>query len=115
MRTDRVSLVKIDCSRITDWPSFHEEFNRVFQFPAFYGRNMNAWIDCLSSLDIPEEEMTSIHCEAGKVLTIELEHAGDFMVRCPEQYAAIVECSAFVNWRRIEQGEAAVLALAYRV
>jgi hypothetical protein len=108
-----VSLKKIDCDRITDWPSFHEEFNRVFQFSAFYGRNMDAWIDCMSSLDAPEDEMTSIHCEPGKILTIELERVKPFMVRCPEQYSAIVECSAFVNWRRIEQGQPAVLALSY--
>lgn len=67
----------------------------------------------MSSLDASEDEMTSIHCEPGMVLTIELEHVKAFMVRCPEQYAAIVECSAFVNWRRIEQGLPAVLALSY--
>jgi len=57
--------------------------------------------------------MTSIHCEPGTVLTVELENVKPFMARCPEQYAAIVECSAFVNWRRIQQGEPAVLALSY--
>jgi RNAse (barnase) inhibitor barstar len=108
-----VTLATVDCDRITDWPSFHDEFNRVFQFPAFYGRNMNAWIDCMSSLDAPEEEMTSIHCEQGKVLTLELKNVKSFMARCPEQYAAIIECSALVNWRRIEQGEPTVLALSY--
>jgi hypothetical protein len=33
--------------------------------------------------------------------------------RCPEQYRAVVDCCAFVNWRRIEVGEPAVLALSY--
>jgi len=113
MTTMLISLAKIECDRITDWPSFHEEFNRVFQFPAFYGCNMNAWIDCMTSLDAPEDDMTSVHCEPGKVLTIELVRAKPFMARCPEQYAAIVECSAFVNWRRIEHGKSAVLALSY--
>ncbi len=108
-----VSLAKIECDRITDWPSFHDEFNRVFCFPTFYGRNMDAWIDCMSSLDAPEEEMTSIHCEPGKVLTVELENVKPFMARCSEQYAAIIECSAFVNWRRIERGLPAVIALSY--
>ena len=35
-------------SKITDWKSFHDECAAVFGFPDFYGRNMNAWIDCLT-------------------------------------------------------------------
>ena len=111
----KASLVKIDCRNINDWDSFHDEFNRVFGFPDFYGRNMNAWIDCMTSIDTPDEEMTNIHCETGRVLTIELENVREFKKRCPEQYAAIVECSSFVNWRRIEVGEGAVLALSFKV
>jgi RNAse (barnase) inhibitor barstar len=108
-----VSFAKIDCSKITDWQSFHDEFARVFGFPAFYGRNMNAWIDCMTYLDQPEDGMTSIHCEPGRVLTIELENVKDFKIRCPEQFSAIIECSAFVNWRRIEMGQQPVLALSF--
>jgi RNAse (barnase) inhibitor barstar len=109
------TLVNIECKRIRDWPSFHDEFHRVFQFPAFYGRNMNAWIDCMSSLDAPEEKMTNLHIEPGQVLTLALEDAESFKTKCPEQYAAIVECSAFVNWLRSQQGLPAVLALSYFV
>ena len=69
----------------------------------------------MTSIDAPDEGMTSIHCENGMVLTIELENAKEFKERCPEQFSAIVECSAFVNWRRIEVGEGAVLALSYDV
>lgn len=108
-----VSLVKVDSSHISDWASFHEEFARVFGFPDFYGRNMNAWIDCMTSIDAPEHGMSNIHCAQGHFLTIELDGVKDFKVRCPEQYEAVVECSAFVNWRRIENGERPVLALSF--
>ena len=67
-----VSLARIDCETIDDWDSFHHEFNRVFGFPDFYGRNMDAWIDYMTSIDAPDDGMTNIHCESGKVLTIEL-------------------------------------------
>jgi RNAse (barnase) inhibitor barstar len=107
-------MVSLDCENIHDWPSFHTEFARVFGFPDFYGRNMNAWIDCMSSLDAPDDGMSSVHCASGSVLTIELKNVKSFRERCPEQYDAIVECSAFVNWRRIEVGESAVLALSFR-
>jgi hypothetical protein len=36
-----------------------------------------------------------------------------FVERCPEQYAALVESSAFVNCRKIDMGEPAVLALSF--
>jgi RNAse (barnase) inhibitor barstar len=34
--------VTLDCDRIHDWDSFHDEFARIFGFPDFYGRNMIA-------------------------------------------------------------------------
>ena len=47
----------------------------------------------------------------GELLTLRLDDATDFDVRCPEQFAALVECTAFVNHRRMEQGQPPVLAL----
>ena len=106
-------VAKVDCSRIHDWASFHDEFARVFGFPGFYGRNMNAWIDCMTSLDAPNDGLSEIHCEPGHVVTLQLDGAAEFKVRCPEQYSALLECSAFVNFRRLETGQAAVLALSF--
>jgi hypothetical protein len=37
----------------------------------------------------------------------------DFKRRCPEVFDALVECSAFVNWRRIEKGKQGILALSF--
>lgn len=34
-------------------------------------------------------------------------------IDCPEQYAALVECTAFVDWRNLESGGGAMLALAF--
>jgi len=36
-----------------------------------------------------------------------------FANRCPEQYSAVIECAAFVNWRRLEMGDPSVLALNF--
>ena len=106
-------LVRLDTRRIHDWASFHDVFRDLFGFPEFYGRNMDAWIDCMTSLDEPSDGMTTIHVEPGEVVALQLDHAPDFMKRCKEQYDAIVECSAFVNWRRIDLGGKAVLALSF--
>lgn len=110
-----VSLAKINCDAISDWDSFHDEFDRVFAFPAFYGRNMDAWIDCMSSLDTPDDGLTGIHVEPGKVLGLALEAAASLKERCPEIYEALIECAAFVNWRRVEGGESVVIALSFHV
>lgn len=108
-----VASVKIDCARINDWASFHEVFSEALGFPSFYGRNMDAWIDCMSYLDEPDAGMSQLHCAPGTVFTLQLENVGEFRQRCPEQYAALIECAAFVNWRRIEMNEASVLALSF--
>lgn len=84
-----------------------------FGFPDFYGRNANAWIDCLTYIDDPGAAMTSIHAPPGGVLTLQLDYVDEFADRCPGLYAAIIECAAFVNWRRIETGQEPVLALSF--
>ncbi len=108
-----VSLARIEGENIFDWDSFHTEFDRVFGFPSFYGRNMDAWIDCMTSLDSESDGLTSIHVSPGAVLGLEIANATLLKERHPEQYAALLECAAFVNWRRIERGEPPVLALAF--
>ena len=109
------AIVRIDADRISDWPTFHAAFVEAFGFPSFYGKNMNAWIDCLTSLDDQDAGMTAVHVDVGAVLTLLIDHAADFKRRCPEQFAALVDCAAFVNWRRIEAGASAVLTLAFNV
>ena len=107
-----VSFARIDGRRIVDWDSFHDEFHRVFVFPEFYGRNMNAWIDSMSSLDL-DDGMVGLQVQPGSVMTLEIEHVKGLRADHRELYDAIVESAAFVNWRRIEAGEAPVLALSF--
>jgi hypothetical protein len=106
-------VVRIDTRRIHDWASLHDLFAELLGFPSFYGRNMDAWIDCLNRLHQPEYGMTSIYPPLGGVLVLQLEHVDDFMKRCPEQYKAIVECTAFVNSNCIELGDEPVVALSF--
>jgi hypothetical protein len=73
---------------------------------------MNAWIDCLTYAD-DDDGMRNVTVAPRQVLTLQLEDVSSFADRCPEQFTAIVDATAFVNWRRIEQGSTAVLALSY--
>lgn len=93
----------------------HDEFHRAFGFPPFYGRNMDAWIDCMTSLDDEEDGLSSVHVSPGGVMTIELADAGILKERHRELYEAIIECAAFVNWRRLERGLPTILALSFNI
>jgi hypothetical protein len=105
--------VSIDGSQIVGWDSFHDIFAETFGFPGFYGRNMDAWNDCMTCLDDPGAGMTSLHVSSGDVVVLCISGAKDFKKRCPEIYDALIECSSFVNYRRIDQGSPAILALSF--
>ena len=106
-------IVDVPVSRVTDWKSFHDTFAETLGFPDFYGRNEAAFIDCLTYRDT-DDGMASMVVEPGDVLTIQLDDARGFAERCPEQYARLVEMTAFVNRRRIEMGERPIVALSFR-
>ena len=104
-------IVAVPVDQINDWPTFHEVFQRAFGFPEFYGRNMDAWNDCMTSLDTPEDGMSTVTVPRGGLIILAIDRADDFKRRCPEQYDALIECSAFVNHRRVEIGAQPVIAL----
>jgi hypothetical protein len=107
---DDVLVVAIPTARIKDWESFHDVFASTLGFPFYYGRNMDAWIECLSFPD----SMTELAIEPGDVLMLDPGLIEDFRTRCPDQYKAIVECAAFVNSRRLDSEHWSALALAFR-
>jgi hypothetical protein len=106
--------VKIEGSTICSWESFHDVFATVFGFPEFYGRNMNAWIDCMSDLDDPGSGMTKVTCKKGDYCLIELNDAEKLKSGCRDAYDALLECSAFVNYRLLEIGNQPLIMLAFR-
>ena len=110
MSTTEPTIVKIPVAEIHDWNSFHAVFARVLGFPSFYGCNMNAWVDCLTYVDDPEDRMTTIYAAEGNILVLDLGACSDFARRCPEQYEAILSNVGFVNYRRMEAGAKPVLA-----
>ena len=107
-----IKKVRINADLITDWDSFHQIFKVTFGFPDFYGRNMNAWIDCMTDIDDKETRMTKVWINKTDTLVIALTNSDDFKERCSDIYLALLECSAFINARKIESDQQAMIAIA---
>lgn len=45
--------VTIDCSEIRDRDDFHRTFSQKLRLPSWYGENLDALFDCLTSLNKP--------------------------------------------------------------
>ncbi len=106
-------ILQIDVGGVASWSDFHDLFAAKLGFPDFYGRNMNAWIDCMTSLDAPGDGLSKVHAPAGGVLTLNVVNAPRLKADNAEIWEALNECAAFVNWRRNEVGEPSVLSLSY--
>ncbi len=105
-----MARARLNTAAIVDFDSFHEESRRVFGFPDFYGRNMNAWIDCLTYL-YDGDGMSRFTLRQGEVLRIEVVSAGRWRRDSPETLDALVDCTAFVNQRYVAAGQAPPLHL----
>ena len=84
--------IQIDGSKITDWDSFHDQFSETLGFPGFYGRNMNAWNDCMTSLDAPDDGLSSVHVTPGDVLVLCISGVG----RSQEEVPRHLRCAGGV-------------------
>lgn len=93
-----MAFVRLNTEQITDWASFHQVCKEAFGFPAFYGANMNAWIDCLSYLT-EDDGMCNFILSEEEILYIEVTNTQDFNLRLPEVFDGLMECAAFVNNR----------------
>ncbi len=109
-----MTKVAIDCRKIVDEKTLHDVFAHAFGFPKSYGRNMDALIDCLGSLDDPKAGMSTIHAPNGTVVLLQLEHLSEFSKRLPQLFHSIIDCTAFVNFRQVEAGRPPVIALSYQ-
>lgn len=105
--------IRIDCSNIFDEDSFHSVFAATFGFPSFYGRNMDAWIDCMTSLDEPDHGMSAITINEGGIVVLQLDSVARMKDGCRRAYDDLLECSAFVNWRRMQGGLKPIICLAF--
>ena len=94
----RLRTVTIDGDELGTWKGFHDAFAREFRFFPEYGRNLDAWIDCMSSLD-ESGGTTSFALADDEMVVLHIRNYEDFVEDATEISAALLTCLAVVNLR----------------
>lgn len=102
--------VRLDGAVLTTWDAFHTESQKAFGFPDFYGRNMSAWIDCLSYLR-DEDGMSKFRLKPNETLTIDVAHSEQLRQQAPEIMEELEFCVGAINERYDDYGEKPALIL----
>lgn len=104
--------VELDGDAITDWDAFHTVCTGAFGFPEFYGRNMNAWIDCLTYIG-EGDGMSRFVLGPAEQLLIEVRESAALKLRAPDIVDALMTCTAAVNQRFVKNVEPPALLLRF--
>lgn len=94
----RCRQVVLDGRELSSWRAFHDVFAREFHFFAAYGRNMDAWIDCMSSL-ADDGGVTSFALRENEYISLHIHNFEEFYRTSGDIASALLECTAFVNRR----------------
>lgn len=105
-----MTTVKLDGELLTDWEAFHTVSQEAFGFPDYYGRNISAWIDCLSYLR-DDDGMAAIRLNDDELLTIALSGSEALGQRFPELLEELQFCVDMINERYADYGEKPALQL----
>ncbi|MBI3229391.1 MAG: barstar family protein [Burkholderiales bacterium] len=108
-----MASTQLDGALIKDWDSFHDECQRAFGFPEFYGRTLDAWVDCLSYLR-DADGMTRFQLGTDEKLRIEILHAEQMRQQVPDILEEISFCIGGINERYGDYGEQAALELVLK-
>lgn len=93
--------IHINLSTIKNDHELHGALKKAFNFPEFYGNNIHALIDCLSSLRYPEDEMTGVELGIEEQLILEIKGASQINF---DSLAGIVLAIENVNNRELMRG-----------
>jgi hypothetical protein len=99
-----MATTTLNLEAVVDWESFHDVCSCTFGFPAFYGRNMDAWIDCLSYL-VEGDGICKYKLGPGERLDILMPNFEKFSREFRDICIGLLECTAFVNQRYVASGD----------
>lgn len=55
LRSERYVIHELDAVSWKEPSQFHDSVRSVLNFPAYYGRNLASWIDCVAELAVPDD------------------------------------------------------------
>lgn len=93
--------IKLDFNKIVSIEDLHKELKEKMGFPDFYGGNVNALIDCLSSMRYPEDGMCKTTLRNEEVLLIEAARLSQSNVVILNNLLIAIE---HVNNRELDKG-----------
>jgi Barstar (barnase inhibitor) len=105
-----LAQVVLDGNQLATWDGFHTECATVFSFPAFYGRNRDAWIDCLTDVD---GGLTQANLQTEEDLLISIENSSTWVTQAPLMVTEFVLLVQAVNLRFKEAGLAKKVAVVF--
>jgi barstar (barnase inhibitor) len=96
--------VQIDLSNVDDDQAFHLVWAKALGFPSWYGKNWDAWIDCMSALRSGDTGV-EVQIARDEVLEIEIRGTEALAARTPKIVCNLVDCASVVNRRYMRIGE----------
>ena len=106
--TSRNCTVEIEGEKILSAEDFHSYFATTFEFPAYYGRNWDAWIECMS-----ESAERIVKLRQCAILTLNVRNQPAFQGNCPDVWGDFIDCTAFINSEFLDAGNEPILAVSY--
>jgi hypothetical protein len=100
--------VVLPSNEIRNEKTFHAACQRLFGFPDFYAHTMDAWVDCLSCLDDPSAEMTSISLAPGELLVIVVPDSASLK---KDLFTSLIDGTIAVNRRFVARGKPPLVGL----
>ncbi|MDM3871678.1 barstar family protein [Porticoccus sp. W117] len=86
--------VTIDGSNIRDWDSFHNEFQEKMGFFDGYGRNLDAWLDCMTDIFTrgQYESLCKFNLNQDDSFTMKIINGEKWMSQSKETLLAFMDC-----------------------
>ncbi len=93
LKQEDFDIHEFDCSKWLDIKDFHSSISSALRFPDYYGKNLDAFNDCLSDC-IPE----------GQGIVLGFRHYDSFAVRLPKKAIDILDIINHNAWLLLLEG-----------
>jgi RNAse (barnase) inhibitor barstar len=95
-----MKTIELSFSIFKSEDAFHESFAEIMGFPAFYGHNWDAWIDCMSYIGDHSAGMTKVNLDVNEQLEFNaVEYKFSEELDKSEVFRNFIICTGFVNSR----------------